>query len=1265
MVRLRRTLQRAGWTKLILFAIVLVGTWSCGEDDEGGFGGGATVTETSTPNPSPALTPSPTPSEPNAYYPSSANRVVYFADGYHGGAVFPGESQLPDALQEIVDLLDRFPAYRTALEVEGHAWEQLIADPGARDVLERIRPYVASGRVELVGGTYSQPYLYPNDPESIVRQFLFGKKVVEDFFRVPTTTYAAQEPDFTTQLPQILRGTGFRYLKLFNRWMDFGAVPVIDDTLFFLRGPDGSRILTSPRYSMQTPLSYWDTASAGSKGLAIYPDRHLMETTYAAGVVAPFLCTQEDFLPRHLTPWPGFDLIESPSYFVRWTTPRAYFDELLAPHADALPVALGDRTVSIDAMVSNPWPGTPDDFLPFPWGIAGGDVQRAARQMETHTLQAERWAALASHVLGSPYPASDIDDLWRRTLKAQNHDQWVVFPAPGKLIDPENAVLQRSSHLLDVALGAFADTVNTTQAAPPALMAAQPFVLFNPHLHALHTTVELPIGNAAAGLSVFDDQGQPIPSQLPALELSQDSLLISADIPPIGFRTYYAGSAGNGSGEIPPSLARRGSGGGLQTPRNNLPWPLLRKEGNPGGRPLNTNESPVAQAPAAQAPAAQASIDGNVVRMESDGYRLEFDLTRGGTLTSLTDKELGRTLIGADAPGNVFTAYFPTLAKSVSSLDGAATARVVEAGPVRAVVAITNGSYPIPYTSTVTLTASDKRVSFETTFNFRGTTRLGSTAYGRESWRANASKLNVRFPLVPGVTAVLHDAPAHSEETARPSFWALRAAASVAPEAFLGLLTDRPSAFVRDASSLGLVLTYAGRYGIGQALLTGPQRYAYALVSGADPNDEIGLSGRAVDVALPALVKGTTLHDGNLPAALSLLQVSGDPVELLTALIDSGRLVLRLFNPRNQQGRVAVDAGGGPLVETDLRGRMLAAPFDSAFELRPFGLHTVYVGEPDQSVPLPVPTAQPYQVGPDAVLQSVASVPPTVFPVRYYLKPQGRAPEGRASSAHPGIPQPRKDKMPVGQVLEFVSDPLASDLVVGGGFQARLFIGVRSAASPPSTITARVEVVTAASTAAGAATALLTDCVLKTADDFFPLCYLDMQIDLSGVEGQTLASGDTLRIRVSADATPSTELVFLYDSTLFPSYVEVPVQDLMAVTSITQTDPARGEFAVEVMDRAGSADLHDVGVALVDPSGQPLNDRVAADFIADETPTLSRWRFVLNRPVAPRSQVTVVVRNTAGATASSAGASGAGSITGPTPRPARAAATAIFTNSVR
>jgi hypothetical protein len=101
------------------------------------------------------------------------------------------------------------------------------------------------------------------------------------------------------------------------------------------------------------------------------------------------------------------------------------------------------------------------------------------------------------------------------------------------------------------------------------------------------------------------------------------------------------------------------------------------------------------------------------------------------------------------------------------------------------------------------------------------------------------------------------------------------------------------------------------------------------------------------------------------------------------------------------------------------------------------------------------------------------------------------------------------------------------------------------------------------------------------------------------------------------------------------------------------------------MDRAGSADLHDVGVALVDPSGQPLNDRVAADFIADETPTLSRWRFVLNRPVAPRSQVTVVVRNTAGATASSAGASGAGSITGPTPRPARAAATAIFTNSVR
>ncbi len=265
------------------------------------------------------------------------------------------------------------------------------------------------------------------------------------------------------------------------------------------------------------------------------------------------------------------------------------------------------------------------------------------------------------------------------------------------------------------------------------------------------------------------------------------------------------------------------------------------------------------------------------------------------------------------------------------------------------------------------------------------------------------------------------------------------------------------------------------------------------------------------------------------------------------------------------------------------------------------------------------------------LLGALETAPRRVPSKRYYLKPQGRA-----SSEQPGIPQARKEPVQSKQPLAFTTEPLPADLPLAAAPRARLFVAVRTAMPPAAMVRARVEIgsATAAPLAVGEAVAALAECEVKTADDFGPMCVRQIDLDLSTAEGQALARGDQIQISVSLETDPAAALVLLYDSTLFGSYVELPATDLMAVAAVRLMHPAGHGFEIEVMDRAGSADLQDVGVLVLDANGRALNQRVSADFVKDLTPTLSLWRFPWDGPLPSGHHVIAVVRNVAGATVS-------------------------------
>ncbi|MFN3420991.1 MAG: hypothetical protein ACK40X_04610, partial [Armatimonadota bacterium] len=112
--------------------------------------------------------------------------------------------------------------------------------------LERFRNFVKQGRIEIVGGAYTQPIMFTIGDESVIRQFVLGCKAIEEALKVPVWIYAAQEPNMVGQLPQILRKLGFRGVLYRTHWGAFGFTPSRDQGIALWVGPDGTEIECVP-----------------------------------------------------------------------------------------------------------------------------------------------------------------------------------------------------------------------------------------------------------------------------------------------------------------------------------------------------------------------------------------------------------------------------------------------------------------------------------------------------------------------------------------------------------------------------------------------------------------------------------------------------------------------------------------------------------------------------------------------------------------------------------------------------------------------------------------------------------------------------------------------------------------------------------------------------------------------------------------------------------------------------------------------------------
>ena len=325
---------------------------------------------------------------------SGPTPALYFVDGYHGGS----RGHMPaGSWRDILNVMRSFPQWRISLDIEPASWEDLRReDPRAyREVQRLLGDRSADARVEIVNGTFAQPFGWAHGGESNIRQLLRGREIIRGHFPgAVIDTYAVQEPCWASCLPQLLLSLGFTAAVLKNPGTAWGGYTAgFDAEVVDWVGPDGTSIRAIPRYACEELLNVWQTE-------AVTGSAEFSRKCVAHGIAHPVGNCYQD---------------------LGWTArPRA-------TGAHIRNVIWREYVERIAAKPGKQWRFGPEDILTtLPWGEQ--TLQTLAQQVrsaENRVLVAEKMASMAAALSGSTFPAERLQRAWDQLLWAQHHDAWI------------------------------------------------------------------------------------------------------------------------------------------------------------------------------------------------------------------------------------------------------------------------------------------------------------------------------------------------------------------------------------------------------------------------------------------------------------------------------------------------------------------------------------------------------------------------------------------------------------------------------------------------------------------------------------------------------------------------------------------------------------------------------------------------------------------------------------------------------------------------
>jgi alpha-mannosidase len=417
----------------------------------------------------------------------------------------------------VLDLMREYPDFKfTMSSARTYEWMQ----EKYPDLFQQIQQRIKEGRWEVIGGMWVEPDLNMPDGESLVRQILVGKRYFQKNFGIDVKI--GWNPDsfgYNWQLPQIYKKSGMDYFvtqKLL--WAhEFTTFPY---KLFWWQAPDGSRLLTYFPHdyaggidaeSLGKDLSIWMPSIYGPK-LTDSPEMmHLYGVGDHGGGPTRVMLDHGDQL----------------------RAPDAVFPKLRFSFASDF---FSDMEKKLPSMQVPIWDG--ELYFAYHRGVftTQAETKRRIRRAEEVVLNAEKFASFAT-LFGRPYP--DMELTWKNLLFDHFHD---IMPGSGIAVNYLDAKrnledVDRSAN--DVTRGSLREIgahVNTEGEGVPV-------VLFNslswPRTDVAEIEAQLPA--ASRQFEVVDAHGKPADSQLVSLdaETNRARLLVLSHTPSLGYQTYF------------------------------------------------------------------------------------------------------------------------------------------------------------------------------------------------------------------------------------------------------------------------------------------------------------------------------------------------------------------------------------------------------------------------------------------------------------------------------------------------------------------------------------------------------------------------------------------------------------------------------------------------------------------------------------------------------------------------------------------------------
>jgi alpha-mannosidase len=389
-------------------------------------------------------------------------------------------------------LMERYPEYRF-LQSQPHLyWMVKNRYP---DLYERIKQAVARGQWIPEGGMWVEADTNISSGESLIRQFIHGKRFFRDEFGVECKMLWL--PDvfgYSGNMPQIMKGCGIQFFstaKIF--WSYNGGDPFPYNT-FTWEGIDGSKVLVHLCN---------DYNSEADPGKIIQRWTQRVQKDGIATRLAPFGWGDGGGGPTrdHLEYLRRMgDLEGAPR--TRMDSPIAYFDD---QEARGVP---GARYVG-------------ELYFQAHRGVQTSQARtkRGNRKSELALREAEMWAVAAQALHGFVIPREALDTAWRTVLLNQFHD--II---PGSSI---HRVYEEAEAAYDRAI-AMADGVRA-QACAALANPGEALTVYNSLSWPRTAWVPLPAGYH----QLVNSQGETLPIQAVG-----NKVYAEVALPPCGWRSY-------------------------------------------------------------------------------------------------------------------------------------------------------------------------------------------------------------------------------------------------------------------------------------------------------------------------------------------------------------------------------------------------------------------------------------------------------------------------------------------------------------------------------------------------------------------------------------------------------------------------------------------------------------------------------------------------------------------------------------------------------